>query len=32
MKIKHIFIGLYNYIFNRNKKLSTQRMLICEKC
>ena len=32
MKIKHIFIGIYNYIFNYNKKLSTQRMLICEKC
>lgn len=32
MKSKHIFIGIYNYIFNHNKKLSTQRMLICEKC
>lgn len=30
--IKNILIGWFNSIFDRNKKLSEERMEICNKC
>lgn len=32
IKIKNIFVGTYNNIFNKNKLLSTPRLLICSTC
>ena len=32
LKIKHIIIGIYNYIFNHNTLLSYKRKRICNKC
>lgn len=32
MKIKHIIIGTYNNIFNKNSTISNPRLQICIKC
>lgn len=32
MKIKNIFIGILNYIFNKNKYISKLRFQQCNKC
>lgn len=32
MKIKHITIGAYNYIFNNNTLLAYKRQRVCDKC
>lgn len=31
-KIKHIIIGTYNNIFNKEKELSKQRLIVCYMC